>query len=353
MTRWRICLFTAALILSAGTHIAVASFWQEIPKAGAVDNGSGGLVVSLGPAGRAPGVASASQAKTRAQDDAPMSDNAAPPQSSEVADPVADENNEVSEVHDPNAMERDDPVNAPPLSSVVAETPKAKAVSENIEDMNWDVVTAAEPAQIPDVTPAVKSREKEKPAAKTLSPRPPAKKPTPLMKPKKVAALVRKVSPKPRILNDRETIQEQKNADAHLPLEEDQSSQMANLVSGQGGNTGIGGESDAGEGDNMPGGGTPGAQADYFAEVQDWLERHKRYPRRAKLRQLQGVAVLRFIVMRDGSISRYSVEESSGHSLLDAEVLKLVVRAQPLPSIPKNMPSPEIELFVPIEFSLN
>ena len=34
MTQWRVCLFAVALILSAGAHIAVASFWQEVPKAG-------------------------------------------------------------------------------------------------------------------------------------------------------------------------------------------------------------------------------------------------------------------------------------------------------------------------------
>lgn len=370
MTQWRVCLFTMALILSVGAHIAVASFWQEVPKTGAVENGSGGLVISLGPAGRAPGGASASQVETKAQDDTPTSDNAAPPQSSEAVEPVADESNEVSELHDPDTMERDDPVNTPPLSSIVAEMPKAETASATIEDMNWDVVTAAGLAQIPDVTPAVKSREKKNPATKTSRPRPPAKKPIRLMKPTKVVALVHKVSPKPLAPIDSENTQAQENAYARLPHEEDrtapnesprnaeatgddQPSQMANLVSGQGGNIGVGGESNAGDGDNTPGGGTPGAQADYFAEVQDWLERHKRYPRRAKLRQLQGVAVLRFVVMRDGSISKFAVEESSGHSQLDAEVLKLVVRAQPLPSIPKSMSSAEIELFVPIEFSLN
>lgn len=387
MTQWRTCLFAVALVLSAGAHIAVASFWQEVPKMGAIDNGSGGLVVSLGPAGSAPGGASAAQAKTKAQDNVPMSDNPAPPRSSEPTELVADENIEVSELRDPKSMVRDDPANAAPLASVAAETPNAETISENIEDMIWDVVTAAGPAPVLDVTPTVETRlQDEKPvsrnadashpapnskiATETSRPRPPAKKPTRLMKPAKVTALVRKVLPKPHVLADGKKTQVREIADARLPRQEDradskddtrnaeaasddQTNQMANLVSGQGGNTGVGGEANAGDGDNTPGGGTPGAQADYFAEVQDWLERHKRYPRRAKLRQLQGVALLRFVVMRDGSITNFAVEESSGHSLLDAEVLKLVVRAQPLPSIPKSMLRPEIELFVPIVFSLN
>jgi protein TonB len=38
---------------------------------------------------------------------------------------------------------------------------------------------------------------------------------------------------------------------------------------------------------------------------------------------------------------------------LDAEALALVLRAQPLPAIPSDMPQDRLELIIPIEFTLH
>ncbi|MDX5334250.1 MAG: hypothetical protein LPK58_09395, partial [Gammaproteobacteria bacterium] len=40
------------------------------------------------------------------------------------------------------------------------------------------------------------------------------------------------------------------------------------------------------------GGGMPGAEADYLATLRAWLERHRQYPRQARLRRLEGTALL-------------------------------------------------------------
>jgi protein TonB len=105
-------------------------------------------------------------------------------------------------------------------------------------------------------------------------------------------------------------------------------------------------------GDNSPGGGTPGAVADYYGRLQAWLEKHKRYPRRAKLRNEQGVALLRFVVTREGEVTEFSIERSSGHSLLDDEVREMLQRAQPLPKMPSEMHESRVEFLVSVQFFL-
>ncbi len=82
------------------------------------------------------------------------------------------------------------------------------------------------------------------------------------------------------------------------------------------------------------------------------LMRFKRYPAAAQARCEQGVALLRFTMTRDGIVTGFRVERSSGHPLLDQEVLDLIQRAQPLPALPPEMAEPGLELVVPIRFEL-
>ena len=99
-------------------------------------------------------------------------------------------------------------------------------------------------------------------------------------------------------------------------------------------------------------GSVPGARADYHARLRIWLEKHKRYPRRARLRREQGVVVLRFAVTRAGAVTDLDIEKSSGHPLLDGEARKMVRRAQPLPEMPPSMQESRTEVLVPIRFTL-
>lgn len=92
--------------------------------------------------------------------------------------------------------------------------------------------------------------------------------------------------------------------------------------------------------------------ADYQLLLQAWLERHKKYPRRAERRNLQGTAMLRFTIDRDGNILSYRIQESSGHAVLDEEVEAMIRRAAPLPPVPEEMQSARLEFVVPVQFSL-
>jgi protein TonB len=82
------------------------------------------------------------------------------------------------------------------------------------------------------------------------------------------------------------------------------------------------------------------------------LQQLKRYPRAAQARGEQGVALLAFSVNRDGHVLSRKIVRSSGHADLDEEVLAMIERAQPLPAFPRSMTTGELNLTVPIRFSL-
>lgn len=83
------------------------------------------------------------------------------------------------------------------------------------------------------------------------------------------------------------------------------------------------------------------------------LNEAKRYPSRARRRREEGVTYLRFRMDREGAVLSASIEQSSGHTLLDNETLALVERVEPLPVPPDDMPGESLEFVVPVEFFLN
>ena len=70
------------------------------------------------------------------------------------------------------------------------------------------------------------------------------------------------------------------------------------------------------------------------------------------MRREQGVALLRFRMTPAGQVVSFKLERSSGHALLDQETLDLIQRAQPLPSLPDDVPQQQIELVVPLRYEL-
>ena len=82
------------------------------------------------------------------------------------------------------------------------------------------------------------------------------------------------------------------------------------------------------------------------------LERARRYPREAQLRSEQGTVYLRFRMDRSGRVLSAGIDRSSGYPDLDAEVLDMINRAQPLPPIPPAIAQNQLELSVPVRFSL-
>jgi protein TonB len=82
------------------------------------------------------------------------------------------------------------------------------------------------------------------------------------------------------------------------------------------------------------------------------LQRFKNYPSGARARNEQGVVKLTFTVDRDGHVLSRQIVTGSGYPDLDAEVLTMVERAQPLPAFPASMTQAQQDFTVPIRFSL-
>ncbi len=126
----------------------------------------------------------------------------------------------------------------------------------------------------------------------------------------------------------------------------------ARIPAGSQGESGTREQPTAGSQSAVQAGGSPAARADYISVLRAWLEQHKQYPRRARMRRQQGTAVLRFTMNRAGQVLAYQLEESSGYTLLDEEVEAMIERAQPLPVMPNEMQQAQLELVVPVQFFL-
>lgn len=82
------------------------------------------------------------------------------------------------------------------------------------------------------------------------------------------------------------------------------------------------------------------------------LQQFKNYPSEARRRSEQGVVLLAFSIDRDGHVLSRRILKGSGFADLDAEVMALVERAQPMPAFPASMTEKQLDLTVPIRFSL-
>ncbi|HKS89786.1 MAG TPA: energy transducer TonB, partial [Stellaceae bacterium] len=77
-----------------------------------------------------------------------------------------------------------------------------------------------------------------------------------------------------------------------------------------------------------------------------------RYPESARARGEQGEAVLRFRVDRAGRVLSFSLARSTGYPDLDAAV-EAMLRGAVLPPFPSDMAAAEVEVSVPVRFSLS
>lgn len=96
----------------------------------------------------------------------------------------------------------------------------------------------------------------------------------------------------------------------------------------------------------------PNVEASWLTDVVRQLQRLRRYPVAARSRKEEGIVVLSFSVDRAGHVLSRTISQSSGHTELDDEVMALVVRAEPLPPFPASMPQQQIDLTLPMRFTL-
>lgn len=271
--------------------VAAALLWTPAP-AGARLPGIGGIEVSLGPAGGAPGA-------------------------------------EAADVAPAQAVKAAEAVETPPAETPVPiETPEETAVAEPV---------VAEPV-IPD-TVAIEPVKAVPPPREPL-PLPPRRPEAKAPPPKPVEAPAKPAPPPPV-----------KVATADPGPVPTQSAAVPSMAGSQG-KAGTKNAKGTGSGDGSMGGGAAGAAADYMSVLQAWLERHKEYPAAARRSRTEGAVLLYFAIDRHGKLLDYRVEKTSGHPLLDREALAMIRRADPLPGIPDDMHRDRLEIVVPVQFTL-
>ncbi|MGF1629113.1 MAG: energy transducer TonB [Kiloniellaceae bacterium] len=334
---WSLALGAALLL-----HAALAVVFHQLVDGGAVASGRGGIEVGLALAGGTQG--------------SPESD-AAPEAVGgvEVAEAVAAESPppEAAEVP-PEAI-----TEAVPVSEITAATaaPVEVPLYAPVETVEAEVAAAAETA-VTEVTEPVPSEATEtmavetEPVEETLAEPVMALPPTPKSKP-----LRQDETPQPEVPDTAE-------ADSQDPEASEAAAATATAVAvqegapavsdqiGNNGKAGIGARAAVGTSEGRSGGGAPGAFIDYEARLLAWLEKHKEYPRRARLRRQEGTAILHFVIDRAGRVLEYHIERSSGYKLLDTEVAAMIERASPLPEVPDKGNEERFVFVIPVNFNL-
>ena len=115
--------------------------------------------------------------------------------------------------------------------------------------------------------------------------------------------------------------------------------------------TGIGdsGVSDAGSSDNIKPGISTGQQYvdNNFYYVKDLITSNLVYPMLARRMKWQGTVVVSFVVLEDGTVKNIRVVNSSGHSVLDKNVIATIEQVQPF-----SAPPALAEFTMPIKYVL-
>ncbi len=90
--------------------------------------------------------------------------------------------------------------------------------------------------------------------------------------------------------------------------------------------------------------------AAFQAALYDRIGQYEIYPKEALQQQLQGMVVVTFVMDRNGTVLKVSVKRTSGEIILDKAAAESILMAQPLPSIPSQLPG-HLTVELPITFS--
>lgn len=89
--------------------------------------------------------------------------------------------------------------------------------------------------------------------------------------------------------------------------------------------------------------------SDYYRRLEGHLARYHAYPGGLRGERPTGTVQIGLIVRRDGKVMDAWVQRSSGVAGLDEAALATVRRAEPLPSLPSDLPG-AIDLVVPLNY---
>ncbi len=96
----------------------------------------------------------------------------------------------------------------------------------------------------------------------------------------------------------------------------------------------------------------PALEQEYLAALHRALQEAMQYPRRAKRRRQEGVALVEFTVYREGRLEGIQLRESSGFPILDEAALNTVRAIKQFKPIPEELSKNMLTLAIPIRFEL-
>ena len=82
------------------------------------------------------------------------------------------------------------------------------------------------------------------------------------------------------------------------------------------------------------------------------IAKHKKYPRIAQRRKMQGEVIIAIQIGGDGSLISKNIQKSSGHSVLDKEGMNMMEKSKPFPVPPDTLKNSVTNVVVPIAFNL-
>ena len=82
------------------------------------------------------------------------------------------------------------------------------------------------------------------------------------------------------------------------------------------------------------------------------INRHKKYPHKARRKGAQGTVEVVFTLDRSGKVLTTRLRDSSGFNLLDEEAIAVLERASPFPAPPAEMAGLSMKLVLPITFNI-
>ncbi|PCI63464.1 MAG: hypothetical protein COB37_05035 [Kordiimonadales bacterium] len=104
---------------------------------------------------------------------------------------------------------------------------------------------------------------------------------------------------------------------------------------------------------SMPSSAAPDDVRKWYTKIAKKIAKKHVYPRSAISREIEGKAKVMLIVSRDGEITSFEIQQSSGAAILDKAIPKMIKRLNPLPKPPEGVPDSKLTLVVPITWRLN
>ncbi|WP_425405831.1 TonB family protein [Hwanghaeella sp.] len=357
--------------VAVAIHAAVFLQWPADEQAGAEAPGVGGISVSIAMTASLAGAdqatpdpalaeeVSAQEAtvtETVTADPVPVEPPVTPPVQEAVVEPSVEP---VAEpIVEPTVEPTVQPTVEPVIEPAITETVPIEDVTpaEPIEPLPETVTVVEPPPEDVPVLEPVTEVATEAVVEEAPPPRPPIRPKTVEAKPveppvQPVPAVQPQIVEQPAPESVQATVPAAQPVQQTQPAETQSShSSAAAVSSGQATDAPVGTATDS---RNSTGGAAVSAPSpNYIAKLRLWLERHKDYPKLARRKRMQGVVLLYFRVGRDGSVMAQEIREGSGHTLLDDAALEMLVRAEPLPSFPQDMPGDYLDVVLPVEYSL-